>query len=157
MNRWRKLLVLWLLCVTLPLQALAALRTHCAPGSPVQSVAQLATPMVAMAHNDSVMADGTMHHAMGGMSHDAMSASDGTHDATLHAAGHNTSSDTATQHSHHASCSACAACVVCTALPQSLALRTPDAQPSTAIPFLRTSAASAFVAALERPPKATLV
>lgn len=161
MNRWRKLLVLWLLCVTLPLQALAALRTHCAPGSPVQSVAQLAMPMVAMAHNDAVMADGTaqhtMHHAMGDMSHDTVSASDGTHDATIHAAGHDTSSDTATQHSHHASCSACAACVVCTALPQSLALRTPDAQPSTAIPFLRTSAASAFVAALERPPKATLV
>lgn len=163
MNRWQRLLVLWLLCVTMPLQAMAALRTHCAPGSAVPTVAQLAVPMVAMMSGMS-HGDATMQHAMHGGQHDAMAAGEGVHDMTLHASNHasdhNAAPDTSgasTSHSHHASCSACAACVVCTALPQSLAIRTPDAQPSAAIPFLRTSAASAFVATLERPPRAFLV
>ncbi|VVE08344.1 hypothetical protein PPN31114_02506 [Pandoraea pneumonica] len=159
MNRWRKLLVLWLLCVTMPLQAMAALRTHCAPDATVATLARLAVPMatltLGMSHSDA-----TMQHAMHGGHHDAMAGSDGAHDMTLHASSHDSAPDTADKsasHSQHASCSACAACVVCTALPQSLAIRTPDAQPSAAIPFLRTSAASAFVATLERPPKAVLV
>ena len=149
MNRWRKLLVLLLVCITMPLQVMAALRTHCAPGTPANPMQTAA----ATAHSNAsaMMAMTAMHHgtmsgdsdAMPGMHHqgdDSPVASDGnTH---------------ASSHSLHASCSACAACVVCTALPPSVALRSPDAQPSTAIPFLRTSGASAIVAVLERPPKA---
>ncbi|VVE60185.1 hypothetical protein PAN31117_00157 [Pandoraea anapnoica] len=157
MNRWRKLLVLLLLCVTMPLQAMAALRTHCAPGSPAASMQRTSvatvddTPTMAMDH-------ATMSgDAMSGMHHHSdknaatVTASD-TSDAT-HASSHTPQ----TSHNQHASCSACAACVVCTALPQSVVLRVPDAQPSAAIPFLRTSATSAIVAVLERPPKALAV
>ncbi len=67
------------------------------------------------------------------------------------ASSHASANDT---YNHHASCSACAACAVCTALPTSLAVRLPGAQPSVFIPFLRTSASSADVAVPERPPKA---
>jgi hypothetical protein len=159
MNRWRKLLVLWLLCVTLPLQAMAALRTHCVPGtaaSAMQSAISATDNGVAavMALHQAMTMSGQgdampgMHHHDGDTSHDAappsMAHQDTSHD-------HASSGDT---HSHHANCSACAACVVCTALPPSVAIRTPDAQPSTAIPFLRTSAASAVVDVPERPPKA---
>lgn len=157
MNRWRKLLVLLLLCVTMPLQAMAALRTHCAPGSPAAS---MQSPAVATVDAMAIMA---MHHAMmsgddmSGMHHHsdesaATGATSDTGDAT-----HASSQTSQKSHSQHASCSACAACVVCTALPQSVVLRLPDAQPSAAIPFLRTSAASAIVAVLERPPKALAI
>jgi len=160
MNRWRKLLVLLLLCVTMPLQAMAALRTHCAPGSPAASMqsASVATvdAMAIMAmHHATMSGDAmpSMHHH-GDENTAAVTASDtgdATHAALL------TPQTPQTSHNHHASCSACAACVVCTALPQSVVLRVPDAQPSAAIPFLRTSAASAIVAVLERPPKALAV
>ncbi|MFJ2995769.1 hypothetical protein [Pandoraea sp. NPDC087047] len=153
MNRWRKLLVLLLLCVTMPLQAMAALRTHCAPGTsaaPVQTAAATlsgdASAMMAM-HHAMTMGDSD---AMPGMHHhgdDGPLAADMASDSAAAA----TSSQGA--HNHHASCSACAACVVCTALPPSVVLRLPDAQPSTAIPFLHTTATSAIVAVLERPPK----
>ncbi|MFK0377350.1 hypothetical protein [Pandoraea sp. NPDC090278] len=157
MNRWRKLLVLLLLCVTMPLQAMAALRTHCAAGSPAASMQSESVATV------DAMPTMAMHHAamsgeaMSGMHHHsdenatAVTASD-TGDATH--ASLLTPQTPQTSHNQHASCSACAACVVCTALPQSVVIRVPDAQPSAAIPFLRTSAASAIVAVLERPPKA---
>ncbi|MDM8355301.1 hypothetical protein [Pandoraea communis] len=160
MNRWRKLLVLWLLCVTMPLQAMAALRTHCTPetsASAMQSATTAAendaAASMAMRHAMTMSAQGD---AMPGMHHHDSAAPD---DATSHPMAHqdasrdHASSDSNT-HSHYTSCSACAACVVCTALPPSVVIRKPDAQPSTAIPFLRTSVASAVVAVLERPPKA---
>ncbi|WP_211279334.1 hypothetical protein [Pandoraea oxalativorans] len=157
MNRWRKLLVLLLLCVTMPLQAMVALRTHCAPESPAASMQR---PSVATVD---AMANMAMHHAtmsgdtVSGMHHHSddnaatVTASD-TGNAT-----HASSPTPQTSHIQHANCSACAACVVCTALPQSVVLRVPDAQPSAAIPFLRTSADSAIVAVLERPPKALAI
>lgn len=149
MNRWRKLLVLWLLCVTLPLQAMAALRTHCAPGTAASSVLTAAdtSATMAMHHATTTSAQG---NAMPGMHHPDSAAVD---DASASPPTHQDASS-ANTHNLHASCSACAACVVCTALPPSVAIRTPDAQPSAAIPFLRTSAASAVVAVPERPPKA---
>lgn len=158
MNRWRKLLVLLLLCVTMPLQAMAALRTHCTPGSPAASMQSpsVATldAMATMAMHHATMSDdavsGTHHHS--DESAVAVTASGDTDDAT-----HASTQTPQTSHNHHTSCSACAACVVCTALPQSVVLRVPDAQPSVAIPFFRTSAASAIVAVLERPPKALAV
>ncbi|AJP56096.1 hypothetical protein UC34_02005 [Pandoraea vervacti] len=161
MNRWRKLLVLLLLCVTMPLQAMAALRTHCAPGTPAtstQAVAAKATETATMARHLAMMSGGVAvddsampgahHHGDDGVvaSGDALASSNDLPDS-------HDSHDSRGAHSLHASCSACAACVVCTALPQSVALRVPDAQPSAAIPFLRTSAASAVVAVPERPPK----
>ncbi|WP_150575251.1 hypothetical protein [Pandoraea aquatica] len=160
MNRWRKLLVLLLLCVTMPLQAMAALRTHCAPGTPAAS---MQSPSAATVDAVDAMATMAMHHAM--MSGDAMSGMHHHSDETATAvtasdtgdATHASSQTSQTSHNHHASCSACAACVVCTALPQSVVLRVPDAQPSAAIPFLRTSATSAIVPVLERPPKALAV
>ncbi|MCI3207497.1 hypothetical protein DBA20_21360 [Pandoraea capi] len=160
MNRWRKFLVLMLLCVTLPLQAMASLRTHCAPGTPA-GAAPMAMQTVATARNDASAMMG-MHHAVTTGDSDAMMAGMRHHsDQSGHAdtmlgdthASSPGSQGTQSAHTHHTSCSACAACVVCTALPPSLVLRLPDAQPSTAIPFLRTSATSAIVAVLERPPK----
>ncbi|MDR3400704.1 MAG: hypothetical protein P4M06_24425 [Pandoraea sp.] len=159
MNRWRKLLVLWLLCVTMPLQAMAALRTHCAPTTAASAMQTAitatdndASAMMAMHQAIAMSGQGDampgMHHHDGDTSNDATSPPMVHQDASPdHASSGNT-------HSHHASCSACAACVVCTALPPSVAIRVPDAQPSTAIPFLRTSATSAVVAVPERPPKA---
>ncbi|WP_150557913.1 hypothetical protein [Pandoraea bronchicola] len=160
MNRWRKLLVLWLLCVTLPLQAVAALRTHCAPGSTASASASAmraardnhATAMLAI--HQTMMTSGH-GEAMPGMHHHDDAAAD---DVTPHPmALQNTSPDPASSghaHGHHTRCPACTACVVCTALPPSVVIHLPDAQPSTAIPFLRTSASSAVVAVPERPPKA---
>ncbi len=154
MNRWRKLLVLLLLCVTMPLQAMAALRTHCAPGTPAASMQRMpvatldAMPTMAMHHASMSGAPLSGMHHHGDENAATVTASD-THDAT-HASSQ-------TSHNQHASCSACAACVVCTALPQSVVMRVPDAQPSAAIPFLRTSATSAIVAVLERPPKALAI
>jgi hypothetical protein len=167
MNRWRKLLVLMLLCVTMPLQAMAALRTHCAPGTPATS-ATSAQAAAATASEAAVMAPLPMprHYATtsGGVAMDDHAMSGAHHHgddgviASLREPGALPDShDAGGAHSLHASCSACAACVVCTALPPSVALRVPDAQPSTAIPFLRTSAASAVVAVPERPPKALAV
>ncbi|ODP32622.1 hypothetical protein [Pandoraea sp. ISTKB] len=157
MNRWRKFLVLMLLCVTMPLQAMASLRTHCAPGTPA-GAAPMAMQTVATARSDASAMMG-MHHAMTTGDSDAMMAGmqhHGDHSGhadTMLGDAHASSSNSQGTHTHHTSCSACAACVVCTALPPSLVLRLPDAQPSTAIPFLRTSATSAVVAVLERPPK----
>lgn len=161
MNRWRKLLVLLLLCVTMPLQAMAALRTHCAPGTSATSMQTAAATssgdasgMMAMHHammmDDSEAMPGMHHHGDDGRL--ATNAADNS-------ANNSASAATSSQgvHNHHASCSACAACVVCTALPPSVVLRLPDAQPSTAIPFLHTTATSAIVAVLERPPKARIV
>lgn len=148
MNRWRKLLVLWLLCVTMPLQAMAALRTHCTPGTPS---ADGQTGYAAMQ---------AMHHAMMGGDAAAMPIAHHHDDASSMATSasvdnHDASPGSLASHDSagHASCSACAACVVCTALPPSAAIRLPGAEPSTAIPFLRTTAASAVVAVPERPPK----
>ncbi|VVD95311.1 hypothetical protein [Pandoraea fibrosis] len=147
MNRWRKLLVLWLLCVTMPLQAMAALRTHCAPGTTTDASATMA-----MHHAMTMSAQG---NAMPGMHHhDSAAADNASASPTAHQDASSAPAAQANPHTLHASCSACAACVVCTALPPSVAIRTPDAQPSAAIPFLRTSAASAVVAVPERPPKA---
>jgi hypothetical protein len=151
MNRWRKLLVLWLLCVTMPLQAMAALRTHCAPAtasadSPTGHAA-MQTMHRAMGSGDDAVVPIAHHHD--DASSMATSASTGNHDASPGSLAPHDSAG-------HTSCSACAACVVCTALPPSIAIRLPDAEPSTAIPFLRTTAASAIVAVPERPPK-TLV
>ncbi|AJE98538.1 hypothetical protein [Pandoraea apista] len=157
MNRWRKLLVLWLLCVTMPLQAMAALRTHCAPETPGQIVIATTAATDASATHHTTMIGGQDDAAPGMHRHDGASTRDAT---PLPVAHQDTSMNPAasdTSHSHHASCSACAACVVCTALPPSVVIRMPDAQPSTAIPFLRTSVASAVVGVPERPPKALAV
>ena len=159
MNRWRKLLVLWLLCVTMPLQAMAALRTHCAPGMPASTM----TPAAAQAPDNAATAMQAMHHTMMASHGDAMpgmAASDSA--ASPPAQSHpmadaDRAPDRAASHDAHrqpTGCSACAACAICTALPPSGGLRTPDAQPSTPIPFLRTSSSSAIVAVPERPPKA---
>ncbi|WP_150667544.1 hypothetical protein [Pandoraea anhela] len=152
MNRWRKLLVLMLLCVTMPLQAMAALRTHCAPGT---SASSMSMSMAATVVQGDTAAMREMHHAtMGSDAMDAMHHHDDVGTTAMSGDAHAASQDSQSAYSHHSSCSACAACVVCTALPPNLVLRLPDAQPSTAIPFLRTSATSAVVAVLERPPKA---
>lgn len=111
-----------------------------------------ATASMAMLHAMTMSAQGD---AMPGMHrHDSAAPDDAPSHPMAHqdASREHASSDSNT-HSHYTSCSACAACVVCTALPPSVVIRMPDAQPSTAIPFLRTSAASAVVAVLERPPK----
>ncbi|WP_150565969.1 hypothetical protein [Pandoraea morbifera] len=167
MNRWRRLLVLWLLCVTMPFQAMAALRTHCAPGAPGTSalggstMASSALPgdAGATAMHPGMMAaaaEDTGRHAMHASRGMAHGMAQGMHDMAHHDAAASGPSDhkaSSAGHTLHASCSACAACVVCTALPPSMVLRTPDAQPSTPIPFLRTSASSAVVGVPERPPK----
>ena len=166
MNRWRKLLVLWLLCVTMPLQAMAALRTHCAPGMPASTM----TPAAAQAPDNAATAIQGMqaiHRAImnttiasHGDAMPGMAASDSAalDPAQSHPMAHaDRSSDSAASHDSHSQpigCSACAACAICTALAPSGGLRTPDAQPSTPIPFLRTSSSSAIVAVPERPPKA---
>ena len=154
MNRWRKLLVLLLLCVTMPLQAMAALRTHCAPGTSSMSSMSVQTAAALTSGDGSAMA--TMHHTMTTGDSDAMPGMHHHGDDSAVVADDGTSAPQSSQsgHNHHASCSACAACVVCTALPPSVTLRMPDDQPSTAIPFLHTTATSAVVAVLERPPKA---
>lgn len=167
MIRWRRLLVLWLLCVTMPFQAMAALRTHCAPGSPGASalvgstMASSAMPgdgnstarhhgMMPAAAEDTgrhaMHASHEMAHGMAQGMHDVAQMDSTTSEPSVHKA-------SPAGHTLHASCSACAACVVCTALPASMVLRTPDAQPSPPIPFLRTSASSAVVGVPERPPK----
>ncbi|WP_287496278.1 hypothetical protein [Pandoraea sp. CB10b_02] len=151
MNRWRKLLVLWLLCVTMPLQAMAALRTHCAPGAPGAATAETPTSHAALTGMPHAMvSDGNAATLPSSHHDDALSA-------TTSASAGDPSATPGMLAAHdaagHTSCSACAACVACTALPPSMAIRLPDTGPSAAIPFLRTTAASAIVAVPERPPK----
>lgn len=170
MNCWRKLFVLWMLCVTLPLQAVASLRTHCgteAAGQP--GVMAMTMPMsmdatmgprdAASAELSQAAADGAtamsmhdMHHVMDDR-HDADGMARHVDAATSGTPSPSTSPGHLHQQAHHGSCSACAACVVCTAPPPSVALRAPDGAPSEAIPFLRNAPASAFRARLERPPR----
>jgi hypothetical protein len=132
MSYWRKLFLVVLLVLSLPVQSFAAVEMNCESwqfGSDGTSV-----------HENGVAAQADMGHMHAVLSADSML--DHHHPSDLH-------------HTH--SCAACAACCVGAAAPASVSA-TVAVDLSFAIPFpLSTGGASFLTGGVERPPRPALV